>query len=89
MVFEDVIRAECEYVDESDMPEHLQQENRIKCDLRSQEIEETVFVDEWSFHDSSMVSSSMPHQDYDFVVTFPGDCEKKMVSGGSSLTCKQ
>lgn len=88
MEYEDVIRAECSYVDESDLPEDLQRPNRVKCELRGRDLEETVFADEWSFR-GGMVASGNSNQDYDFVVTDPGDCERNLLSGGSSLTCRQ
>lgn len=89
MEYEDVIRTECSYVDESNIPEELRKENRVKCRIRSLEEDEEVFVNSWSFHDSGMVTSSMPHDDYDFLVTNPGDCKVQMVSGGKILTCQR
>lgn len=92
MEYEDVVRAECSFVDESDMREDLRRDNRVECSLKTEENPREgnqVFVDRWSFHGASMAASSAPHEDFDFVVTFPGDCEKNLLSGGSSLTCQR
>ena len=89
MEYTNVSRAECSYVDESDLSEDLQRPNRVRCELRGRDLDETVFADEWSFHGASMTASGKQYDDYDFIVTEPGDCERNLLSGGSSLTCRQ
>jgi len=84
---ENVKRAECSFVDESDIPEDIRKDYRMKCELKSLDGNETVFVDEWSFHDSGMITDGS-RKDYDILATFPGDCEVSMYSSGKSLTCR-